>query len=55
MLESTDKQSLALIIAAKATLRKAQQSRTWEERVQAIARMNTANKLAKASWTKKKS
>ena len=49
MTESNDQQSLALIIAAKDSLRAQQRGRTWEERVQAIARMNVASTLAKAT------
>ena len=49
MTEETDKQSLALIVAAKESLRAEQRIKTWEERVQAIARMNVASKHAKAS------
>ena len=47
MTEPKDKQSLALIVSAKKSLRDAQRSRTWEQRVAAIARMNAANKIAK--------
>lgn len=49
MTEQADKQSLALIVAAKESVRAQQRVRTWEERVHAIARMNVANKQAKAS------
>ena len=49
MTEQTDKQSLALIVTAKESLRAEQLVRTWEERVRAIARMNIANKQAKES------
>ena len=49
MTEQTDKQSLALIVAAKESLRAEQRVKTWEERVRAIARMNVASKQAKAS------
>ena len=49
MTEQTDKQSLAFILAAKDSLRAQQHIKTWEERVQAIARMNVASKQAKAS------
>ena len=48
MTESNDQQSLALIIAAKDSLRAQQCAKTWEERVMAIARTNVASKLAKA-------
>ena len=48
MTEQTDKQSLALIVAAKESLRAEQRVKTWEERVRAIARMNAASKQAKA-------
>ena len=52
MTEQTDKQSLALIVATKESLRAKQRFRTWEERVQAIARMNVASKHAKASMAR---
>ena len=39
MAELNDKQSLTLIVAAKDALRDAQHSRTWEQRVAAIARI----------------
>ncbi len=49
MTHQTDKQSLAFILAAKDSLRVQQRVKTWEERVQAIARMNVASKQTKAS------
>ena len=52
MTEQTDKQSLALIVAAKESLRAEQRVKTWEERVRAIARMNVASKQAKASMAR---
>ena len=52
MTEETDKQSLALILAAKESLRAQQQVKTWEKRVQAIARMNIASKQAKDSMAR---
>ena len=52
MTAQTDKQSLALILAAKESLRAQQQVKTWEERVKAIARMNVASKQAKASMVR---
>lgn len=52
MTEQTDKQRLALIVAAKRSLRTEQRVKTWEERVQAIARMNVASKRAKASMAR---
>ena len=52
MTEKTDKQSIALILAAKESLRAQQQVKTWEERVKAIARMNVASKQAKASMAR---
>ena len=52
MTAQTDKQSLALILAAKESLRAQQQVKTWEKRVQAIARMNVASKQAKASMAR---
>ena len=52
MTEKTDKQSIALILAAKESLRAQQQLKTWEKRVQAIARMNVASKQAKASMVR---
>lgn len=47
-----DQRKAAHIVAAKASFRAAQRSQTWEQRVQAIARMNAASKLAKAGMTK---
>jgi len=35
-----------LIVANKQSLREAQRTQTWEQRVAAIARMNAANKIA---------
>ena len=52
MTEQTDKQSLAIIVASKESLRAHQRVKTWEERVQAIARMNVASKQAKASMAR---
>ena len=52
MTEKTDKQSIALILAAKESLRAQQQVKTWEKRVQAIAGMNVASKQAKASMVR---
>ena len=52
MTEQTGKQSLALIVAAKDSLRAQQCVRSWEERVKAIARMNVASKLAKAAMAR---
>ena len=52
MTEQTDKQSLAIIVASKESLRAQQRVKTWEERVQAIARMNVASKQAKASMSR---
>ena len=52
MTEETDKQSRALIVAAKESLRTEQQFKTWEERVRTIARMNIASKQAKASMAR---
>jgi len=52
MTEQTDKLSLALILAAKQSLRAEQRVKTWEERVRAIARMNIASKQAKASMSR---
>jgi hypothetical protein len=45
----SDASRLALILNAKQSFRGAQRSRTWEQRVAAIARMNEANKIAKKS------
>lgn len=52
MASDLDQRKADLIVAAKASLRAAQRSRTWEQRVQAIARMNIASKLAKAGMKK---
>lgn len=43
---TTDADRLALIVSAKESFRAAQRTRTWEQRVAAIARMNAANKIA---------
>ena len=45
----SDASRLELVVNAKNEFRNAQRSRTWEERVAAIARMNAANKIAKQS------
>lgn len=45
----SDASRLALIMSAKQSFRDAQRTRTWEQRVAAIARMNEANKIAKGS------
>ena len=55
MTEQTDKQSLALIIVAKESLRAVQRVKTWEERVKVIARMNVASKHAKAGMANSRS
>lgn len=47
-----DQRKAAYVAAAKASLRAAQRTRTWEQRVQAIARMNAASKIAKAGMLK---
>ena len=52
MTEQTDKQSLALIVAAKESLCAEQLVRTWKERVRAIARMNIASKQANESMAR---
>ena len=52
MSTKSDKEKLAHIIKAKSTFRADQASKTWEQRVQAISRMNAADKLAKASMLK---
>jgi hypothetical protein len=49
-----DKRKTDIIVTAKASFRAAQRNRTWEQRVQAIARMNAASKLAKAGMIKSK-
>ena len=48
----SDKEKMQLIVAAKASFRADQGNKTWEQRVQAIARMNVADKLAKAAMMK---
>jgi hypothetical protein len=45
----TDENRQVLIDRAKQSFRDAQRTRTWEERVAAIERMNAANKFAKQS------
>ena len=52
MMKPNDKQSLALIIVAKDSLRAQQCAKKWEERVKVIARMNVASKLAKAGMAR---
>ena len=52
MTEQTDKQSLALIVTAKESLRAEQQFKTWQERVRTIARMDIASKQAKDSMAR---
>ena len=47
-----DERKMTYIVAANASFRAAQSSRTWEQRVEAIARMNVASKLAKAGMRK---
>ena len=47
MSQQSDSERTALIVSAKKSLREAQRSRTWEQRVAAIARMNAANKIEK--------
>ena len=42
----TDVERVAFIVSAKESFREAQRTRTWEQRVAAIARMNAANKIA---------
>ena len=42
----TDADREAYIVNAKESFRAAQRTRTWEQRVAAIARMNAANKIA---------
>ena len=43
---TTDSDREAYIVSAKESFRVAQRTRTWEQRVAAIARMNAANKIA---------
>jgi hypothetical protein len=40
-------QKLDLLLSAKAAFRADQKSKTWEEKVASIARMNAASKLAR--------
>ena len=42
----TDADRETYIVNAKASFRAAERTRTWEQRVAAIARMNAANKIA---------
>ncbi len=49
MRTNSDKEKMAYIVAAKASFRIDQKNKSWEQRVQAIARMNSADKLAKAA------
>ena len=48
----SDQEKLAHIASAKFAYRTEQAGKTWEQRVQAIARMNAADKLAKAAMRK---
>ena len=50
MSQQSDSERTVLIVSAKKSLREAQRLRTWEQRVAAIARMNAANKIAKAAF-----
>jgi hypothetical protein len=43
----SDASRLALIVNTKQSLRDAQRARTWEEKVAAIARMNSASRISK--------
>lgn len=52
MTTDSDQRKTSLIIAAKASLRATRRNQTWEQRVQAFARMNEASKLAKAGMKK---
>ena len=47
-----DQRKAAYIVSAKASYRAEQSRQSWEQRVQAIARMNAASKLAKAAMKK---
>jgi hypothetical protein len=47
MTQPNDAERLALIESAKSSFRRAQATRTWEQRVAAIARMNQANAIAR--------
>ena len=48
----SDKEKMQLIVVAKASFRADQGNKTWKQRVQAIGRMNVADKLAKAAMMK---
>ena len=48
----SDKEKMQQIVVAKASFRADQGNKMWERRVQAIARMNVADKLAKAAMMK---
>ena len=52
MSTNSDKEKMTHIVAAKTAFRTEQACKTWEQRVQAIARMNAADKLAKAAMRK---
>jgi hypothetical protein len=45
----SDASRLDLIMSAKESFRDAQRTRTWEERVAAIARMNIATRLVRGT------
>lgn len=49
---NSDQEKIAHIVAAKSVYRTEQAGKTWEQRVQAISRMNAADKLAKAAMAK---
>ena len=52
MSTNSDKEKMTHIVAAKTAFRTEQAGKTWEQRVQTIARMNAADKLAKAAMRK---
>ena len=49
---NSDQEKQTHIVSAKSAYRTEQAGKTWEQRVQAIARMNAADKLAKAAMRK---
>ena len=48
----SEQEKIAYIASTKSAFRSEQAGKTWEQRVQAIARMNAADKLAKAAMRK---
>ena len=52
MTTNSDKAKMTLLVAAKASFRAGPRRKTWEQQVQAIARMKVVDRLAKAAMMK---